>query len=530
MGTAGLPGERVGIVIKSPSTRYFIFKPFRGVELDVGTFVAVEVDVVRVLSRVVAVRHKSAAVDPRLIAQLDSEETVRDVKETLGIEDALYYTEAKAAVLGARAGGRIYRPQKPVRPLSYVYRTAKSELEEFFAPRGDGTYISIGRIKGTDIPALLDAERLVTHHCALLASTGAGKSWLAGIIIERLSLLDIPIVVIDPHGEYSAMSIPAAEEGRAVAERVRIYVVGKVNTEYADAAFKRRFGAPRSYVRVGINPRSLPLRTLERILDAVYGLTDAQRRILEEGWQAATNYGERQPLTTVEELVREVLEHGKHAAPPGYAGEMAVRGLEGRLKALFYSSAVFITRYGETYQGQPIRLIEPHAYVTTPAIHVFDVSGLDSLDQQVFLAVLLDQLYRLAVSRRSMTTFIVIEEAHIFAPASSAAISRSYVAKIAREGRKFGLGLCLISQRPSKLDQDVVSQAMTQIFKRIINPHDLKYVMYVAESLDDPRPLKSLDETEALITGVSVPVPLLVTVGPRWTCHGGVTPKLRELA
>ncbi|MEM1614663.1 MAG: ATP-binding protein [Pyrobaculum sp.] len=519
--------RRIGVVVRSPSIYHFVFRPFRGVELNVGSFVSVEVDQLRVVSRVVAIRHRNAALDPRLVAQFDEEEAVDAIKQTLGIEEALYYTEAKAVVLGSRRGRRIQRPQKPVKPLSYVYETTLEELEEFFSPPEDGVYITVGKIKGTDIPAKIDAEKLVTHHCSILASTGAGKSWLAGVIVERLSLLDIPIIVVDPHGEYSAMSIPTSEEGRRVSEKVRIYVVGKVDAEALDNAFRQRYGRPRSYVRVGINPRSLPLRTLEKILESLYGLTDAQKRILEEGWQNATSYGERQPLTSVEELVAEVLEGGRHAAPPGYAGEMAMKGLEGRLKSLFYSSPVFITRYGEVYNGEPLKLLDPLQYVTQPNIHIFDLSGLDGADQQLFLGVLLDQLYRAAVRRKNLTTFIVIEEAHNFAP-SGASISKSYVVKIAREGRKFGLGLCLITQRPSKLDPDVASQAMTQIFKRMINPNDLKYVVSVAEQLEDPRPLKTLDETEALIAGISVPAPLLVSVGERWTSHGGTTPKLRK--
>jgi len=519
--------EKIGVVIKSPSIHYYIFRPFRGVELDVGAFVIAEVDGVRVISRVTAIRHKNVAADPRLIAQFDDETTVREIKETLGIEEVLYYTEAKAVVLGARRGRRVYKPQKPVKPLTYVYSATARELEEFFAPADDGVYISIGRIKGTSIPAYIDAEKLVTQHCAILASTGAGKSWLAGVIVERLSLLDIPIVIIDPHGEYSAMSIPATEEGNAVAEKTRIYVVGKVDVSPVDEAFKKKYGKPRSYVRVGINPRSIPLRTLEKILDMLYTLSDAQKRILEEGWQWATSYGERQPLTTVEELVNEVLEGGKHAAPPGYAGEMAMRGLEGRLKSLFYTSPIFITKYGDAFQGEPIKLLDPEAYLT-PAIHIFDISGLDGLDQQIFVAVLLDQLYRTAARRKNLATFIVIEEAHNFAPASTPAVSKSYIVKIAREGRKFGLGLCLITQRPSRLDPDVASQAMTQIFKRMINPHDLKYVSTVAEHLDDPRPLRALDETEAVITGISVPVPIVAVVDTRWTRHGGTAPSLKR--
>jgi len=219
--------ERIGVVIKAPSIYRYIFKPFRGVELDVGSFVATEIDGMRVISRVAALRYRNAATDPRLIAQFDVEETVKEIKETLGIEEALYYTEAKAVVLGARRGRKIYRPQKPVKPLTYVYKTTEQELEEFFSPPEEGTYITIGKVRGTEIDAKIDAEKLVTHHCAILASTGAGKSWLAGVIIERLSMLSIPILVVDPHGEYSAMSIPLREEGAAVAEKTRIYVVGR---------------------------------------------------------------------------------------------------------------------------------------------------------------------------------------------------------------------------------------------------------------------------------------------------------------
>ncbi|MFN7106490.1 MAG: helicase HerA domain-containing protein, partial [Pyrobaculum sp.] len=364
----------IGVVVKTPSIYYYIFKPFR--KVDVGTFVSTDVDGTGVLSRVVAVRYKNAAVDPRLVAQFD-ESNIEEIKGVLGIEESLYYTEAKAVVLGAKMGKKIYRPQKPVKPLTYVYKATEEELEEFFAPPEEG--ITIGKIRGTEIPAKIDAERLVTHHCSILASTGAGKSWLAGVLIERLSLLEIPIIVLDPHGEYSAMSIPIAEEGEKVAEKVRIYVVGKVDTEPIDQAFRQRYGRPRSYVRIGINPRSLPLRTLEKILDTTYGLTEAQKRVLEEGWQYATGYGERQPLTSVEELVKEVVEGGRHAAPPSFAGEMTARGLEGRLKALFYGSRVFISRYGETYLGEPLRLIDPPTYVSTPFIHIFDVSSLEDL-------------------------------------------------------------------------------------------------------------------------------------------------------
>lgn len=522
--------DPVGVVVKVPSTNYFIFRTFIGVEAEGGSLLLAGSDE-QVLAKVVAVRRRNAVVDPRLVAQLDDVDSVKYIKENLGADSLLYYTEAKAVVVGALRGERLRRPSRPLRPLDYVYRAPPELVAKFLAPRGEGPHLELGTVWGYDIPASVDGTRLVTQHCAILASTGAGKSWLAGVIIERLAAAaEVSIVVFDPHGEYSAMQVARSEAGRAVADAVDVYVVGKVDASAQDKAFEARFGTPRRYERVGLNPRSLPLRVLERILEGTYGLTEAQRRILEEGWQAATAYGDRQPLTDLEQLIEEVMEGGKAAAPGGYAGEMALGGLAGRLRALFKGSPIFLERYGETFGGEPVRLFEPAKLLTSRGIKVLDLSGLDLFDQRIFMAVALDGMYKAALRRANIPTFVVVEEAHNFVPARESPVSKPYVVKIAREGRKFGLGLCLISQRPTKLDPDALSQCMTQIFKRIINPIDLRYVATVAEHLDDPYQLRGLDEEAALVTGVSVSLPLLVKVGDRWTQHGGVGARLAPRA
>jgi DNA helicase HerA-like ATPase len=514
--------DPIGVVVRAPSINYFIFRTFMRIEAEQGELVLADSDE-PLLAKVVAVRRKNAVLDPRLIAQLDGPDSVKYIKETLNIDTVLYYTEARAVVLGVARGERLAHPLRPPRPLDYVYKAPEDVVGKFLAPRGEGAVVELGRVWGYDMPAYVDADRLVSQHCAIIASTGAGKSWLAGVLIERLTAAaEIPIIVFDPHGEYSAMQVPRTEEGRAVSERVEIYVVGKVDVSAQDKAFEAKYGSPRRYIRIGLNPRSLPLRALERLLEGFYGLTDAQRRILEEGWQGATAYGDRQPLTDVEELISEVLEYGKQAAPSGYAGEMALSGLAARLRALF-KSPIFLEKYGDTYAGEPVKLFDPQRLLAAPGVHVLDLSGLDLVDQRIFMAAALDEMYKVAVKRANLPSLIVVEEAHNFVPAKEAAVSKPYIVKIAREGRKFGLGLCLISQRPTKLDPDALSQCMTQIFKRIVNPVDLRYVAAVAEHLDDPYQLRSLDEEMALITGVSVPMPLLIRVGERWTQHGGAS-------
>ena len=72
--------------------------------------------------------------------------------------------------------------------------------------------------------------------------------------------------------------------------------------------------------------------------------------------------------------------------------------------------------------------------------------------------------------------FVVIEEGHTFAPARGACIALPIIKKVFAEGRKFGLGAAIVSQRPSKLDSDVTSQANTIVTMRIKNPEDQAFV------------------------------------------------------
>ena len=68
--------------------------------------------------------------------------------------------------------------------------------------------------------------------------------------------------------------------------------------------------------------------------------------------------------------------------------------------------------------------------------------------------------------------FVLLEEAHRYAPAGQQVVSTNILKQILSEGRKFGVGIGLITQRPGKLDQDVLSQCMTQFIMRIVNPID----------------------------------------------------------
>ncbi|RLI88599.1 MAG: ATP-binding protein, partial [Archaeoglobales archaeon] len=101
---------------------------------------------------------------------------------------------------------------------------------------------------------------------------------------------------------------------------------------------------------------------------------------------------------------------------------------------------------------------------------------------------------------------------------------------ILAEGRKFGVGVCLISQRPSKIDSDILSQCMTQIIMRIVNPADQENIKSSVESIGREliEELPGLTKGQALVAGVAINSPVLVRVRERLTSHGGMSKNAPE--
>ena len=119
--------------------------------------------------------------------------------------------------------------------------------------------------------------------------------------------------------------------------------------------------------------------------------------------------------------------------------------------------------------------------------------------------------------------FIFLEEAHRFIPKDGKKISSSIINTIAAEGRKFGVFLTLITQRPGKVDSDSLSQCNSQIILRITNPNDQVAVQNASERLgkelmDD---LPGLNVGEAIVVGDLVRVPVMLRVRERVSAEGG---------
>jgi DNA helicase HerA-like ATPase len=162
------------------------------------------------------------------------------------------------------------------------------------------------------------------------------------------------------------------------------------------------------------------------------------------------------------------------------------------------------------------------------------LNDIDERDQQVVVATLLRRLYqaRMDTERGKVHSgeyylpypvFVLLEEAHHFAPGGTEVVSTSILKQVLAEGRKFGIGVGLISQRPGKLNADVLSQCQTQCIMRIVNEIDQKSVAAAIEGVgrDLLNNLPALSKGQVIVAGAAVNTPVICRVRSRFTKHGG---------
>jgi hypothetical protein len=154
-------------------------------------------------------------------------------------------------------------------------------------------------------------------------------------------------------------------------------------------------------------------------------------------------------------------------------------------------------------------------------ISVVALAGYHSDFQATIYSLIADAIFGARVSGElGLPVLFVLEEAHNFAPAKATTAAELHsiatTKQIAQEGRKFGVGLILISQRPSRLDETTLSQCNSYVIMRMSNPADQNYVRRVIETLgeDEAKMLPDLDVGEAVLSGQLINFPVLVRMKP----------------
>jgi DNA helicase HerA-like ATPase len=361
-----------------------------------------------------------------------------------------------------------------------------------------------------DVPVVLDVNEFTSTHLSIIAGTGAGKSYFAGVVAEELlkSNNRACLLIIDPHGEYDTL-LDACD-----------------SMEFREGTYRPAVKILRSD-EVKVRFGTLTLDDVRYLLASTgpgermeWLLSEAYKRLSRRNPNPDDAYDQ-----TPGGLIQAVQDIGWESQQRGTDYSSSIDGLLWRIQRQFVNSPNF----DEHEHLDLDELFRPGQCT------VLQLNEKDQRDQQVIVATVLRRLLKARMDTEKdrarpgkenylpYPAFVLVEEAHHFAPAGADVVSSGVLKQVLAEGRKFGVGVGLISQRPGKLDSDALSQCMTHVIMRIVNPVDQSSIASSVESVgrDLLDELPALTKGQAVIAGSSLNTPVLCQTRTRITRHGG---------
>ncbi|MBI2573403.1 ATP-binding protein [Candidatus Woesearchaeota archaeon] len=395
-------------------------------------------------------------------------------------------TMASCLIVGYKdEDGRVKGIRTPFVPGTEILEADDEFITQIIDIGGHGAYV--GKLEGKDIAVHMDLQKVLTRHLAVLAKSGAGKSYTVGCLVEEIMDKRVPLLVIDPHGEYSSMKEPAYEN-REILARWGVEPKGySLNIqEYGDTRLKND-------VR--------PLKLSEKM---------SSYELMKMLPVQLSNTQEAMLFSIIKDLEEvnfdNIILHLEQLNSPS--------------KWTLIDTLLYL-RDLRLFSSAPTPLTE---LISPGKCSVLNLKGITPEVQDVIVAKLLKDLFLARKQEKIPPFFCVIEEAHNFAPEKGFGKAKSLetIRLISSEGRKFGLGLCVVSQRPSLVQKSILAQCSTQIIMKITNPNDLRAVVNSLEGVtpETENEIQNLPVGTALICGV-VDRPLVVTIRPRKSKHGG---------
>jgi DNA helicase HerA-like ATPase len=453
-----------------------------------------------------------------------------------------------------------------------VHVVTESDLKTVYAPEDDEGYITIGRVASAEsIRAYLDLNRLISRHSAVVGSTGSGKSNavanLLGAISNPEHFASARIVLFDLHGEYVNAFGDLARVFRVGADpesgerELHVPFWALTAEEFMSIAVGPVNGVPLTLLQEGLlaakrasKPAGAPHKMLDLAVTvdtplpfSVYQLwhdlfslqcsthtvssnqnqSDQTRAYVETGSPPVKVFGDADKLERPRFLPIKNEASDPKKVYVGVHGNLPRTHLEVLESRLRDPRMQFLFRPGEwsvakdgTTTADLDALLTAWIGADTP-ISVFDLSGIPTavVDDLVgaVLRILYDAIFwgRLKPEGgRQRPILVVMEEAHLYLGAKSKGQAATAARRIAKEGRKYGAGLMLVSQRPSELDATILSQCGTVIALRLTNDLDRSQVTSCAS--DNLKGLFSmlpiLRTGEALIVGEAVNMPIRAVI------------------
>ncbi|HKR91215.1 MAG TPA: DUF87 domain-containing protein [Novosphingobium sp.] len=404
-----------------------------------------------------------------------------------------------------RLSGRIHGFRRGVTfypiPGAPVYPASSEDLRQIYASDGRSA-IQIGNVYPTkDIRAGLYVDALLGKHFAMLGSTGTGKSTGTALILHRICerAPEGHVIMVDPHGEYAA----------AFRSTGVILDVTNLQMPYWLMNFEE-------HCEILLSSRGAERQLEVEILAKCLLEARAKNRLAEQMGKITVDSPIPYLLSDLGNILNN--EMGKldkgHSSAPYLRIRSKLDELKSDPRYQFMFSGMLV---GDTMADFIARLFRMPSQGRP--ISIIDVSGVPSDITSTVVAVLSRLVFDFAVWARDEKTrpvLLVCEEAHRYVPneknADGSSVGR-ILSRIAKEGRKYGISLGLVTQRPSDLAEGVLSQCGTIIAMRLNNDRDQAFVRAAmpegARGFLDSIP--ALRNRECIICGEGVSIPIRVS-------------------
>ena len=377
--------------------------------------------------------------------------------------------------------------------------------------------ISIGRFANADgIPVTIDLDKLVTRHSAVVGSTGSGKSTTVASILRSIagsSMADMPfpaarILLLDIHGEYAQALRQVAKVFRVnpnqgenqlyvpywaldtsdfldflmgrLDEKATTQILERIQAAKSTAASRETFMGTDITSLTSDTPIPYSLRQLW------FDLMDPEIKTWQDNGKTVRAIEEEGDPNT---LTPPKYRPASTGNTPPYLNQIGVLGIRRQLDQL--RSRLLDRRYDFLLHPGPWEPdLTGRAKMDLPEllsswlgherpITILDLSGIPSaiLDRLIgaILRIIFDSLVWAREKSEGGTrrpVLLVLEEAHRYLGVDSDGAARRMVQRVVKEGRKFGIGAMIVSQRPSEVDETVLSQCGTFIALRLSNSAD----------------------------------------------------------
>lgn len=500
--------EKLGIVISKPNPNFkeFSFQISNINETNVGDFVVIKSVIKKKDTQILGIINQITSQspyysDPRVVEQYG--------KEGFSISDIYPITITYIGtvdIVRVLIDSSFELPFIPPAPGDAVFKASKDIISCYLGIENEG--LNIGNLSNFKISIKFNYNKLLNNHIAVIGTTGSGKSYTNGVIVEEVLKKEIPIVIIDPHGEYH--SFLALNNTKS----------NLITTPQAQTLKVKTYSKTKR-INFTFNPYEFNPEMFSELLKLSETQEDLLTLALIERTRIKQNHRQIKLIEVDQDDEAQSFDLDEFISLIQRAGE----------KYGFMAKTVMtlirkIKKF--SLQGLFGKEIDISNIVEKNSLSIVDVSDTyDEVIQRIFAGTIMMKIFEARKKNLIPPLVLIVEESHIFAPQNLETGSKWILRKIAREGRKFGICLILTSQRIIGLDKDCLSQCNIKLTLKTDSRSDIDYIKpYLGYSTNEYlQLLPILPVGTAIISGTIVNSPVLVKIRGRKTKHGGFSPK-----